>query len=492
MSTTTAVLERHVTAAQAHRGWPGCAAVLVRRGEPDLLQSWGLADAAAGRPVDEQTGFRIGSTGKTMTALALASLVDTGAVSLDDPFARHVPSYDVTTPDGSPVRVRHLVSHTAGLGDLRGWSDVLRPKAGTGVRTGRGRPDVERLYRNGLRTALPPGTVWRYANHGLGLLGSLIEHVTGQAFVPAVERLALRPLGMTDSGFGSDWLDDARTAVGHVRIRGRRSAVSPMDVSVAPAGSAVSRATDMALYLRALLEGGGPAVGADTFHQLLEPLHQPDERQTQTASVWWINTLGGHRVLRHGGAWTGFRSFCAVAPEDGVALWLGVNDDDDLVEQVGLELLRDVLGAPSGREELAGLAGRSSAPPAPAGRYTVLGSAQSTLTTWANARSGLTVRHVNGLACLAGDGAWQEGFPLLPIGTDDPTLFGADTTGADPHNQGYTTVQLMGTPAQPVLLVNGRTPYVRTQRRRRPWTPLDELDLATRRELADLCLGGSP
>ena len=490
----SATLERHVSAAMARHGWPGCAAAVVRRGEPDLLRGWGVADASTDRPVDEQTGFRIGSTGKTMTAMALAALVESGAVGYDDLFSEHVSSYDVTTPEGGPVRVRHLASHTAGLGDLRGWADVRLPKAGTGVRPGRTRPEIDDLYRRGVATPLPPGMVWRYANHGIGLLGSLIERAAGQDFVGAVDRLVLKPLGMTETGFGSEWLDDPRTAVGYTRTRGARTPVVPLDVSVAPAGSTVSRASDMAHYLRALLQGGdeqGQVLTAAGYESLLRPLHQPDPRQTQTATVWWVDRLGGHRVVRHGGAWTGFRSFCAAAPDDGIAVWFGVNGDEDAVEQVGLDLLRALLDAPPAVDELAALAGRSAAPLPPAGRYTVLGTAESTLTTWASARSGLQVTQSNGLACLRGDGAWRAGFPLLPIGGDDPSLFGTDTGGADALCRGYTTVQVIGTPAQPTLLVNGRTPYVRTTRRRRPWTPLRELDPVTRRQLEDLCLPGT-
>src|SRR5689334_12272432 len=117
------------------RAWPGLAAVVIRDGQV-VQRTWGCADVATGAPVTPQTGFRIGSTGKTLTALALMALVERGDVQLSDDVRAHVTGFPFTSPDGEPIRLLHLVTHTSGMGEIREWRDLTRPRGGIALRPG--------------------------------------------------------------------------------------------------------------------------------------------------------------------------------------------------------------------------------------------------------------------------------------------------------------------------------------------------------------------
>src|SRR5215208_3924610 len=100
--------------------WPtaGLAVAVVKDGSPSFFSGQGVADVASETPVTEDTVFRIGSITKTMTALAVMQLCEQGLVDLDAPASDYLRSFRLVPAeaDFGPVRVRHLLTHTAGLG----------------------------------------------------------------------------------------------------------------------------------------------------------------------------------------------------------------------------------------------------------------------------------------------------------------------------------------------------------------------------------------
>ena len=78
--------------------------------------------------------FRIGSISKTMTAVAVMQLVEEGALELDAAVNELGTRARIDAP--TPVTVRHLLTHTSGLGELRRPSDLVRPVIGLGAKPG--------------------------------------------------------------------------------------------------------------------------------------------------------------------------------------------------------------------------------------------------------------------------------------------------------------------------------------------------------------------
>ena len=119
------------------RRWPtaGLEVAVLRDGSPPQFLGHGVADVASGRPVGEHTVFRVGSLTKVLTAVAVMQLCEQGRIALDSPADDYLRAFRLvpTRPEFRPATVRHLLTHTAGVGYWRRRSDlVLHPGLGSG------------------------------------------------------------------------------------------------------------------------------------------------------------------------------------------------------------------------------------------------------------------------------------------------------------------------------------------------------------------------
>ena len=137
----------------AKPGAPG-AAVAVARGESIVVShGYGLADVENGVGVTAATAFRLASVTKQFTAAAILTLVEDGTLHLDDRLGYVLPGVPAYARD---VRVRHLLSHTAGLPD---YEPILGCNSGPQLKD----RDVLALLHQASRLYFDPGTSWRAA-----------------------------------------------------------------------------------------------------------------------------------------------------------------------------------------------------------------------------------------------------------------------------------------------------------------------------------------
>ncbi|WP_267715291.1 serine hydrolase domain-containing protein [Streptomyces sp. CoH17] len=196
---------------------PGFLVAVARGGRVAHLTVHGLRDVAAGLPVTADTLWRIYSMTKPVTSVAVLMLVEEGRLALDDPVDRYLPAFAeprvyvegtgedvVTRPAAGPVRVRHLMTHTAGLtfGFYHAHPvDALYRAAGveSSVLPGAGLAETVDLYAR-LPLQFEPGTRWNYSVAS-NVLGRLVEVVSGQPLDVFCAGRIFGPLGMTDTGF---------------------------------------------------------------------------------------------------------------------------------------------------------------------------------------------------------------------------------------------------------------------------------------------------
>ncbi|ELW9448494.1 beta-lactamase family protein [Burkholderia cenocepacia] len=210
-----AVLDRALADARA----VGAVVLVARDGELRYARAAGLADREAGTPMREDTLFRLASVSKPIVTAAAMRLVAASKIGLDEPVARWLPAFTPTLADGTPANItlRHLLSHTAGLGYRFLEADADGPYARAGVSDGMDRASLS-LAENVRRIAgvplqFAPGTSWGYSL-ATDVVGALIEAVDGRPLADAVAALVTTPLGMTDTAFFTH--DAARLATPYV------------------------------------------------------------------------------------------------------------------------------------------------------------------------------------------------------------------------------------------------------------------------------------
>jgi CubicO group peptidase (beta-lactamase class C family) len=195
--------------------------LVARDGKVVYLATAGMRDAEAGRPLREDTIFRIASMTKPVTSVAALMLVDEGKLNLSDPIAKHLPEFKdamVLVPAGGkadvpyrlvkaerPITVQHLLTHTSGityrffdrphLGKLyaeAGVSDGLAETPGTVAE------NVRRLAK--LPLLHQPGAAWEYGLN-TDVLGRLVEVVSGRTLDEFFRERIFKPLRMNDTHF---------------------------------------------------------------------------------------------------------------------------------------------------------------------------------------------------------------------------------------------------------------------------------------------------
>ncbi|GAA5019923.1 serine hydrolase domain-containing protein [Kitasatospora paranensis] len=169
---------------------PG-AVLLTGRGATDPGRACAFGRTAAGPPgvpVTPDTVYDLASLTKVVaTTPAVLRLADEGALRLDDPVRRHLPTF--TGSGKGEVTISQLLSHSSGLPPHR---DFWRLPGTPADR-------VAAVLGEGLEH--PPGTVVRYSDLGFILLGEIVAAVTAQPLDRAVRALVLDPLRLADTGY---------------------------------------------------------------------------------------------------------------------------------------------------------------------------------------------------------------------------------------------------------------------------------------------------
>ena len=101
---------------------PGGVVVVLRDGAVVHAKAYGLSSLAAGEPNTTRTRFRLASVTKSFTALVVMQLVEQGRLGLDDPLEKYLPGF----VGGDRIRIRHLLSHTAGLPDFMSLDEAMK------------------------------------------------------------------------------------------------------------------------------------------------------------------------------------------------------------------------------------------------------------------------------------------------------------------------------------------------------------------------------
>jgi D-alanyl-D-alanine carboxypeptidase len=309
-------LDEFITQHMRETGAPGLTLALANREGLLRVSTYGLADTKTGARVDPATLFQIGSISKSFVAIALLQLRDEGKLDLHKPVAQYLPWLKIASKF-EPVTTHDILSHTAGLPAAPLLLDALLGEIPTGSK---------------------PGSHFLYSNTGYNILGFLLEALDNRPFAEAMRARLLTPLGMTATSPVITNETRSRMAVGYqpffedrpFPLRGRLAEAPWIEMDMS-AGSIASTPTDMASYLRALINHGatprGRILSEESFRLMTTPVINAPFRGEPAGYGYglWISDINSHTRLRHTGGMVAFSSSLDVDLTEGLGAFASVN-----------------------------------------------------------------------------------------------------------------------------------------------------------------------
>jgi D-alanyl-D-alanine carboxypeptidase len=310
-------LDAYVAAYMAAMNAPGLTLGLTDADKTLRTACYGYANVDRRLPVSADHLFEIGSITKSFVALVLLSLRDEGKLDPHKPLLDYLPTLPITSEFGV-ITIHHLLTHTSGLPDNMSVFSA---------------DPAARLVQG-----FKPGEHFHYCNAGFGILGMLAEKLDGRPWRIAVEERIFKPLGMTQTRGVITTADRGRAATGYqsfwddqVYPRQGRLSPAPNMVMDDTAGCIQSTPGDMERYARMLLNRGrgpnGRIVSEESFGLMATPYIKAAEL-SPTASYGYgiaVDTLDGHKILRHTGGMVSFASSIHVDLDGGVACFASIN-----------------------------------------------------------------------------------------------------------------------------------------------------------------------
>ncbi len=304
---------------------PGMAIMVVDK--DDILFS-----NTYGNCKDIDTPFIIGSMSKSFVAIAIMQLVEDGKINLDDSISEYIDAAEwfVQDSDCEKITVRNLLNQTSGITTYQRF----------------GKLEVTDSYGQHV-----------YANTNYGLLGLIIESVSGRSYEEYITENIFEPLGMEHSAATLEKSKANGLIAGYRNYFGIPIAGEPdypQDISIGTwtsvsAGYLSSSASDMGKYLQMYLNGGNDILGEDSIGAMFYDSVSVDDDAYFYGMGWQYSTeMFSQPVLWHSGLVENYTSNMFILPEKGIGIIVLVNMNDYLV---GNNLLGNVVLPLMGEEK---------------------------------------------------------------------------------------------------------------------------------------------
>jgi CubicO group peptidase (beta-lactamase class C family) len=341
-SAPPADLDSYVAASMKAFDVPGMAVAIAKDGKIVIAKGYGVRKLGEPTPVDQFTMFAIGSNTKAFTTAALATLVDAGRLSWDDPVYQRLPGFVMYDPYVShEMTIRDLLTHRSGMG--LGEGDLLFWPQSTYTRN-----DI--IYK--LRFMKPKSSFrshYAYDNLLYMTAGQIIPAVTGISWDDYIRERIFTPLGMNHSVVSNkDFKPGDDYSAPHGRVDGKLRVLSLEDLdNVGPAGSINSCAADMAKWVLLQLNRGKFVDREDRLFseersqemwspQTILPINDPPPPLAALKAKfadyglgWGLRDYHGRKLVGHTGGVGGFVSRVMLVPEESLGVVVLTNAEED-------------------------------------------------------------------------------------------------------------------------------------------------------------------
>jgi D-alanyl-D-alanine carboxypeptidase len=272
---------------------PGASVIVVKQGTVVHRKGYGMADVEAGIPNHPDTRFCLGSVTKSFTALAILQLQESGLLKIEDPVSNYLPDF----PHASRMKIRHLLTHTAGVPDFMSYEEAKEKPL-----------DFE------------PGERVSYSNIGYLMLGRIIEKVSGKPYQEYLQDQIFVPLGLVNSGYDEESLVDRRAAGYLNAASGFQRTPREAMAGAYAAGALFSSVEDLRRWDEAF--AAGKIIKTEMVREALTPGRLNDGRDGAFGFGWMISRHKGLLKVHHGGDITGFNAEVSHFPEQQLAVFV--------------------------------------------------------------------------------------------------------------------------------------------------------------------------
>lgn len=325
----TAAVDRFMSDYLARTKLPG-ASVAITHGDR-VVHVAGYGHDSTGAAITGDTRMPVASLSKSVTALAVMQLVESGRVALDAPVRQYLPEFRMADSRAERITVRQLLNQTSGMSD-RAFPDLRRPQASSLAGA------VERL--RDARLADDPGTEFHYHNPNFQVAARLVEVVAGQPYADYLRERVFAPIGMNNSITVDKPQDVPDLPRGYIRLYGLAVPVGEIDWFVGGSHGILTSATDLAQWL-IVQNGGGRAANG----QRLVSADSVDLMHARSAvgtyGMGWEHDESDRSRVFHSGDWFTYTAAQELVPESGYGIAVIANtgmalEDDPALIAAGL------------------------------------------------------------------------------------------------------------------------------------------------------------
>ena len=305
------LISDHVEEWRVNSGIPSAAAAVVREGEIEWFQGFGETEIGNGNAPTEHSRFRIASNTKTFTAAALMLMSEASMLALEDPLLVHLPEFTSAGNLGGDledVTLRRLATHHSGLMTEHPLTDWSRHSFPT-------RSEILNSIDT-IGIVIQTDAKWKYSNLAYGLLGEVIQRLSGKKYQSWLTEELLHPLGMSDSTFQFAEIPKVHRVNGHLPPRPGTSTIRPAPTvelnGLEAAGQMWSSVSDLAKWVGFMTDRNPNDATVPISRRYLDEMIRPvyvDDDWMFGQCIGWRATRSRDRVyLGHGGGIHGFSS----------------------------------------------------------------------------------------------------------------------------------------------------------------------------------------
>jgi CubicO group peptidase (beta-lactamase class C family) len=295
---------------------PGLTLVLADKDGVQRVATYGFTDLESKIKVKPEDLFQIGSISKSFLAFCLLQLRDEGKLDFNKPVTEYIPWFRIDS-SFAPITIHHLLTHSSGLPNTEVFPSDPNQKH---------------------RAAYEPGKYFHYCNMAFEALGHLLWTLDGRPLPEALRERIFQPLGMTQTEPVINLDLRQKIAKNYAPFKNDRPfprygrlCEAPAIITSDGAGCIASTPHDMGLYIQMITNRGhgpkGRVVSEESF-ALFSGTHVKADEFGPTASYGYgiaVDTLEGHKILRHTGGMVSFMSSIQVDVDEGVGAFSSVN-----------------------------------------------------------------------------------------------------------------------------------------------------------------------